>query len=175
MHIFQKVYMRCLFSLFLNFLHLFIVGIKLRVCSKNSVPPCKCWSIVSNEVHVVEIVMPRTSIERNETSFFSFSFFFSSSSCLVILAELYYTCIVFMLVSFCTLLFFKVETELFNSDSEQLFKNMMLKEWGNKLENATISTRISVSHHIIPASLKSPYFTWGPHFTCHNLIDRLII
>ena len=115
------------------------------------------------------------SLAFNVTSFFSSFFFFSSSSCLVILAELCYTCIVFMLVSFCTLLFFKVETELFNSDSEQSFKNMMLKEWGNKLENATISTRKSVSHHIIPASLKSPHFTWGPHFTRHNLIDRWII
>ena len=102
-------------------------------------------------------------------------FFFSSYSCSVILAELYYTCMVFMLVSSCPLLFFKVETELFSSDSEQLFKNMMLKERGNKLENATISTRKSVSHHIIPASLKSPHFIWGPHFTCHNLIDCLII
>ena len=114
------------------------------------------------------------SLAFNVTSFFSSFFFFSSSSCLVILAELCYTCIVFMLVSFCTLLFFKVETELFNSDSEQSFKNMMLKEWGNKLENATISTRKSVSHHIIPASLKSPHFTWGPHFTRHNFTPAFL-
>ena len=98
------------------------------------------------------------SLAFHVTSSFSSFFFFSSYSCSVILAELYYTCMVFMLVSFCTLLFLKVETELFSLDSEQLFKNMMLKERGNKLENATISTRKSISHHIIPASLKLPHF-----------------
>ena len=35
----------------------FHLGSKLRVCSENSIPPYKCGSIFSDDVHVVEITL----------------------------------------------------------------------------------------------------------------------
>ena len=65
MYIFRKLH-KYLFSLSLSLLHPFHIGNKLGVCSKNSIPPCERWCVVSDEVHVVEIMVPRSGIERDE-------------------------------------------------------------------------------------------------------------
>lgn len=65
MHL-QKVHEGRSLSLFPKLLHLFIVGMILDVCPKDSIPPCEGRCIIPNEVHVVEIVVPRTRIEGNE-------------------------------------------------------------------------------------------------------------
>lgn len=39
---------------------------ELAVRSKNPVPPRECGRVVSDEVHVVEVVMPRTRVEGDE-------------------------------------------------------------------------------------------------------------
>lgn len=54
------------FSLFPKLLRLFYVGMILDVCSKDFIPPCEGGCIIPNEVHVVEIVVPRTRIEGDE-------------------------------------------------------------------------------------------------------------
>lgn len=38
----------------------------LDVCPKDSIPPCEGGCIIPNEVHVVEIMVPRTRIEGDE-------------------------------------------------------------------------------------------------------------
>lgn len=42
MYVFRKVYIDIYSVVFLNLLHPFSVGNKLRVCSKKFIPPCKC-------------------------------------------------------------------------------------------------------------------------------------
>lgn len=54
------------FSLFPKLLRLFYVGMILDVCSKDFIPPCEGRCIIPNEVHVVEIVVPRTRVEGDE-------------------------------------------------------------------------------------------------------------
>lgn len=65
MHL-QKIHEGRSFSLFPKLLRLFYVGMILDVCSKDFIPPCEGGCIIPNEVHVVEIVVPRTRIEGDE-------------------------------------------------------------------------------------------------------------
>lgn len=53
-------------SLFPKLLHLFNIGMILGVCPKDSIPPCEGGCVIPNEVHVVEIVVPRTRIKGDE-------------------------------------------------------------------------------------------------------------
>lgn len=65
MHL-QKVWEGRSFSLFPKLLHLFNVGMILDVCPKDFIPPCEGGCVIPNEIHVVEIVVPRTRIEGDE-------------------------------------------------------------------------------------------------------------
>lgn len=65
MHL-QKVREGRSFSLFPQLLHLFYVGMILDVCPKEFIPPCEGGCVIPNEIHVVEIVVPRTRIEGDE-------------------------------------------------------------------------------------------------------------
>lgn len=52
------------YALFL--LLFFLIGNELRVCTKESVPPCEGRGVVANKVHVMEIMETGPSIERHQ-------------------------------------------------------------------------------------------------------------